>query len=104
MKYRILREAEDELESAAFWYDEHQIGVGEAFLTEWQRVSRLIWNAPSNYPPAEDYIGQFEVRRCLLRRFPYTIIYQCFPEEVVIVAVSHGSQRPLYWVDRLSSG
>ncbi|WP_102017610.1 type II toxin-antitoxin system RelE/ParE family toxin [Rhodopirellula islandica] len=38
----------------------------------------------------------------LLRRFPFRVIYRVDGEDVVVVAVAHGSQDPNYWATRRS--
>ena len=41
------------------------------------------------------------VRRCLLARFPYGLIYGLDGEMLVVVAVAHLHREPRYWVDRI---
>lgn len=40
------------------------------------------------------------VRRRLLRRFPYSILYTVDRDEVVILALAHQKRRPAYWHSR----
>ncbi len=47
--------------------------------------------------PAIDY----EIRRRVVRRFPYSILYRIDVDEIVIVAIMHQKQKPNYWIDRL---
>ncbi len=35
-----------------------------------------------------------------MRRFPFQIVYEVHPEEVVVVAVAHLRMRPGYWRGR----
>lgn len=42
------------------------------------------------------------VRRAILRRFPYSVLYYVRTGEVVIVAVMHHKRQPGYWEDRLA--
>jgi len=39
-------------------------------------------------------------RRYLLRRFPYSIIYQVSTDELRVIAVAHQRRRPGYWAGR----
>jgi len=39
-------------------------------------------------------------RRYLLRRFPYSVIYQLSENDIRIIAVAHQRRRPNYWVRR----
>jgi hypothetical protein len=40
------------------------------------------------------------VRRFLVRRFPFGVLYQVADDEVFIVAVAHLRRRPSYWRGR----
>jgi hypothetical protein len=42
-----------------------------------------------------------ETRRCLLRRFPYGLIYALDQDDILILAVAHTRREPGYWRDRL---
>ena len=39
-------------------------------------------------------------RRVLLRRFPYSAIYQLTSEELQVIAVAHNRRLPGYWAGR----
>lgn len=41
-----------------------------------------------------------EIRRRLLRRFPYALLYKVKADAVCILAVMNLKRRPTYWVDR----
>jgi toxin ParE1/3/4 len=40
------------------------------------------------------------MRRHLIERFPYAIIYREFDDRIFIVAVAHGLRRPDFWKTR----
>jgi mRNA-degrading endonuclease RelE of RelBE toxin-antitoxin system len=42
-----------------------------------------------------------EIRRCLLSRFPYGIIYGIDDNTVIVIAVAHLHREPNYWMDRI---
>ena len=44
---------------------------------------------------------EFEIRRAILKRFPYGIIDQVLPDESIVLAVMHLSRRPDFWINRL---
>jgi hypothetical protein len=48
-------------------------------------------------------LGEHSVRRKVLARFPYSILYIIQQGELIILAVAHQSRRPNYWIDRLPS-
>lgn len=102
MKLKVLPEAELEAATAAIWYDDHRFGLGDEFLIELQQAFDRISSSPAEPPSLESYAGGHDIRRCLLKRFPYLVIFMERPDEVVVVAVSHARRRPFYWVDRLA--
>jgi len=53
------------------------------------------------FPRLQSYGGPREVRRCLLERFPYLVMFVRRPAEVLVVAISHARRQPLYWLERL---
>jgi len=42
------------------------------------------------------------IRRCRLRRFPYSVIYTVEAGEILILAVAHQHRKPRYWQDRIN--
>ena len=90
--YRLISEARDELEVGVSFYDSEYPGLGQEFAIEVRRLCRLIAESPAaglEVRPA--------IRRRILRRFPYSILYTLENDEVVILAVAHQSRRPGYW-------
>lgn len=43
---------------------------------------------------------EFHPDRCLLKRFPYGIIYAQLDERILILAVAHAKRSPGYWESR----
>ncbi len=96
MKLRFLILAQRELDDAVAWYNEQAAGLGQEFLDELDRVVRRAVTFPMSCPEIEP-----GVRRCLLPRFPYGLIYGVDGETLVVVAVAHLHREPRYWVDRI---
>ncbi|WP_293161759.1 hypothetical protein [Okeania sp. SIO2C9] len=42
-----------------------------------------------------------DIRRCLMRKFPYGILYTIEDNFILILAVMHCSREPGYWKDRV---
>jgi hypothetical protein len=101
MKLSILREAELESAEAAAWYDDREAGLGDEFLSEVADAIVQIGRDPQSFSRLESYTGRYEIRRCVLQRFPYLIIFVCRPDEAFVVAVAHARRRPMYWLERL---
>ena len=96
MKLRFLILAQRELNEAVAWYNEQAAGSGQEFLDELDRVVRRAVTFPMSCPEIEP-----GVRRCLLARFPYGLIYGVDRETIVVIAVSHLHREPRYWVGRI---
>ena len=101
MKLRVLNVAEHEATVAAFWYDDQRIGLGDDFLVEYAHRLNQIEESPGRFAFLETNETEFKIRRAILRRFPYGIVYQILSDEVVALAVMHLSRRPNYWIHRL---
>jgi plasmid stabilization system protein ParE len=96
VKVSFLALAQRELDDAVAWYNEQAVGLGQEFLDELDRTVRRAVAFPLSCPEIEPGI-----RRCLLARFPYGIIYGLDQETIVVVAVAHLHREPRYWVDRV---
>jgi plasmid stabilization system protein ParE len=97
-----LAEAEAEAQEAARWYEERQLGLGLEFLDSLTKALEAVENHPHYYPPLAVTRPAREVRRALLGRFPYKIIFEIRADEVLVLAVAHAKRRPNYWKKRLS--
>ena len=42
-----------------------------------------------------------DVRRGVVRQFPYIVVYQVEPERIVVQGILHGSRDPNLWRERL---
>lgn len=66
----VQRQSDLDIQAAALWYEDQQAGLGIRFLDELDEVFRRIENNPKQFPQLEG-----EVRRALLRRFPYGVYF-----------------------------
>lgn len=96
MKVSFLTLAQREVDDAVAWYNEQAAGLGPEFLDELDRAVRRAVAFPMSCPEI-----QRGIRRCLLARFPYGLIYGLDEETLVVVAVAHLHRQPRYWVDRI---
>lgn len=103
MIFRILPEADDDATAAAHWYDKQQPELGDDFLDQVRLTVKQIRSNPLRHPRLESYSGNHIVRRALLARFPYMLVFACRELELILVAVAHVRRRPLYWLERLES-
>jgi plasmid stabilization system protein ParE len=98
MNVRLLDPAQLELDEAIAWYAVQAPGLGEAFLIEAPKAIQLIEQFPTAWHP----LAPLMVRRCRLRRFPYSVVYAQDNDELVVLAIAHQHRRPDYWRSRLS--
>jgi plasmid stabilization system protein ParE len=88
-------QAESELLEAPKWYEERRLDLGQAFAAAIvARIAGII-SSPLAAPRVRG-----EMRRSVLKRFPYAIYYQVLPDEVVVLAVMHGRRHPRRWESR----
>ena len=87
--------AERELNDAARYYELESSGLGSSFLEAAERCEHAIVEYPEAGAPIKD-----EIRRRLLRIFPYALIYKVQSDPIRILAVMNLKRRPFYWVGR----
>jgi plasmid stabilization system protein ParE len=98
---RLSPEAIDELVEAAVWYRGQRPGLESEFLTEVDRILPLIGSSPASFPRLLDVPEDLVVRRALLPRFPYAVIFMDLRTHVRVLAVAHAKRRPGYWLNRV---
>lgn len=96
MKVEFLEAAQIELDQAFEWYETQQKNLGLQFLSEFDAAIRRI----VAFPKAYVLIGK-EVRRCLIKRFPYGALYGVHTDKIIVIAVAHLHRKPFYWTDRI---
>jgi plasmid stabilization system protein ParE len=97
MKYSlaIQPEAEEDLRQAFLWYEEQREGLGEEFLHSIEAGMKRIGDHPLMFSKIHK-----DVRRHLIRRFPYGIFYTVEMERIAILAVFHVARDPQQWMRR----
>ena len=98
MKSAMHPEAREEFLAAIDYYNEAEPGLGMAFYSEVEAAIGLI----ENYPDLWTEIGD-NIRRCLVRRFPFAILYSKESRRVFIYAIMHTKREPNYWRNRLNA-
>jgi plasmid stabilization system protein ParE len=95
---RFLFPAEEEMHEAARFYEDRSPGLGRDFLDEVERTIDSIVKDPYSGRRISGHI-----RRRILRRFPFGVLYAMEPSRIVIVAVMHLRREPGYWQDRIAT-
>lgn len=100
MSLRIAAAAEYEIKEAALWYDDQQSGLGDQFATACYDAIEQIEVQPDRFGRMETIRSRRDIRRCVLQKFPYIIVYEIIQDDIFVLAVSHASRRPNYWIRR----
>jgi len=91
----IRPEAEADLAEAFAWYEERRVGLGDRFLLSVEAALSTIKRYPESFP-----VVHRQVRRALLRRFPYGVFYTVADTTIVVLAVFHCGRDPRRWQAR----
>ena len=92
---RLLPPAEQELFDAARYYELQASGLGQDFLDKVKLALQDLASSTEQWPIVKD-----DIRRRLIRRFPYSLLYRIDPDEIAILAVMHQRRHPSYWLSR----
>jgi plasmid stabilization system protein ParE len=90
--------AEDELIAAAKFYESRAPDLGASCIHEIERTLAEV----AAHPGAGNFISGPAIRRRLTPRFPFAVVYECGPEDIVVIAIMHLRRRPGYWKRRRS--
>lgn len=82
-----------ELEDAIAFYETELAGLGFRFKEEIKSSILRIKEHPEAWSIERD-----EIRKALLHRFPYKILYAIEKEKIIILAIAHQHRKPHYWV------
>ncbi len=97
MIFRFTPEAEAELTEARQWYSHHRKDLDLEFMQCIEVALSRILSNPYFFP-----VIYRSLRRAVVRRFPFAILYEVTAEEIEIIAVFHSRRNPNVWKSRLS--
>lgn len=97
MIFSFHPEAESEFSEAITYYENSSSGLGHDFSLEVLSTVQNIITYPTAWPIIEE-----DIRRCLVNRFPYCVVYSIEQSEIFILAVMHLRRHPNYWKNRIS--
>lgn len=93
MKSPIFRPAAASDVEDAYQWDEHQRrGLGDEFLSALSTAIQSVLEYPERFP-----VVYRQMRRINLRRFPYSLFYRIYNDEIIVVACMHGRRDPRRW-------
>jgi len=95
MRVIFTKLARQELEDAVRFYELEYSGLGRKFKEEVRKAALRIAAYPEGWS-----IERGNVRKCLLHKFPYKLLYAVDENQILIIAVAHQHRKPDYWFDK----
>lgn len=96
MSFIFHPESQAELDAAIEYYEKVEFGLGYDFALEvYSGIERAV-----DFPKVWPLVAS-EVRRSLVKRFPYGVLYSEEGDGLFILAVMHLHRHPDYWKDRI---
>ncbi len=89
--------AKEELNDGIEYYEIEVDGLGGKFKDEVKRVINIISNMPQIGSPESN-----NIRKYILHKFPYKILYSIENDHIYIVAIAHMHREPRYWINRVN--
>lgn len=96
MKVIFDRLAKEELNDGIEYYEIEIKNLGERFKEEVQRSINIIKKIPKIGTPENE-----NIRRYILHKFPYKILYSIEKDHIYIIALAHMHREPRYWINRI---
>jgi plasmid stabilization system protein ParE len=93
---RLLPEARAEFDNDVDRYELQQPGLGLDFVAKVRDVFRRIAANPRLHA-----VVYRDVRKAVVKRFPYIVLYREDAGEVIVVSVFHTSRDPADWQTRV---
>jgi len=95
MNIEFLPLAKLELDDAIAYYKLQLEGLGKRYKEE----VRTSINRISIFPKAWSIIRP-NIRKCVMHKFPYNILYATYEDTILIIAIAHHHREPDYWMER----
>ena len=96
MQLRFGPEARLDILETRQWYDSRVAGLGSEFARAVDAAAADILRFPASHPRVHG-----DVRKAVLRRFPYSLLYVTKGEEITVLACFHHRRDPYTWTDRI---
>lgn len=97
MTFEFHPEAEGEFAHAVAFYEAHYEGLGLDFAAEVSDAINRALIMPLAWMQVEE-----GVRRVLVHRFPFAVMYSEHNDGMFILAVMHLRREPNYWMHRIA--
>lgn len=95
MKIIFSKFAKQELDDAVAYYELEFKGLGKKFRNEVKKAVERIAEFPEAWS-----MERGEIKKRLLHRFPYKLLYSIEEDHIFLIAIAHQHRKPGYWIDR----
>ncbi len=85
----ISRKAEGHIQSGYYWYEQQRQGLGNSFM---DAIDIALLSVQSN--PLAYGIRRKNIRACIMKGFPYLILFYVKGNNIRVVSVFHMSRKP----------
>ncbi len=97
MRVDFVELAAQELQDAIRFYELEIPGLGLRFKNEVALAVQRIAKHPEAWS-----VERGRVRRYVMHKFPYKLLYAISESRIVVLAVAHQHRNPDYWVERVN--
>jgi len=88
-------EAEVEFNEAVLWYSKQSIGLDIEFVRCIDEAISRINRNPGSFP-----ITYKQLRKTVVKKFPFIILYESLKDDIRIMAIFHTRRNPKNWQKR----
>lgn len=92
----ILYEAEIDFDTSYEYYYEDNPKVADTFYREINLAFENIKQNPNSFPTVYK-----DVRKYVIKKFPFVIYYRIVDEIIQVIAIFHTSRSPEIWNERM---
>ena len=92
---KFLELAQDELDDTFESYEYEKENLGHDFIQEIINTLRLIKTYPDIWSKSSDH-----TQRCLVKGFPYGILYQKVDSTILVIAIVNLRKKPTHWATK----
>jgi hypothetical protein len=97
---RFERGADEDIDRALSYFAQMSASVQSAFAKSLHKTLAQIAKSPKRFAPLETNDTRREIRRAIIWRYKYLVVYEVIEEMPIILAVAHASPDPDFWKSR----
>ncbi len=96
MNIRFTADADAELTEAREWYSHQRQDLDLEFMECIDHALSRVASTPYAFP-----IVYRSLRRVVVQRFPFVMMYELADDEILVIAVFHSRRNPESWTARV---